>query len=82
MGEQDDLARTLESHRKYLQRYALFHLREDSLAEDAVQETLLAALAPRDRFKGRSQLHAPDRFPAPRFAQAPRSAGRGGDRIA
>ena len=56
MGEQDDLARTLESHRKYLQRYALFHLREDSLAEDAVQETLMAALAQRDRFEGRSQL--------------------------
>ena len=56
MTEQDDQAQTLEAHRKYLQRYALFHLRDPSLAEDAVQDTLIAALAQRDGFQGRSQL--------------------------
>lgn len=56
MAEQDDLAQSLEAHRKYLQRYAQFHLRDPSLAEDAVQDTLIAALAQRDRFQGRSQL--------------------------
>ena len=56
MAEQDDLARSLEAHRKYLQRYALFHLREPSLAEDAVQDTLMAALAQHDRYEGRSRL--------------------------
>ena len=56
MAEQDDLAQSLEAHRKYLQRYAQFHLRDASLAEDAVQDTLMAALAQRDRFEGRSQL--------------------------
>jgi len=56
MAEDDDQAQSLETHRKYLQRYALFHLRDPSLAEDAVQETLIAALAQRERFQGRSQL--------------------------
>ena len=56
MGEDHDQAQSLEAHRKYLHRYALFHLRDPALAEDAVQETLLAALAQRDRFQGRSQL--------------------------
>src|SRR5487761_1997671 len=56
MAEQDDLAQALEAHRKYLQRYALFHLRDPSLAEDAVQDTLMAALAQSERFQGRSQL--------------------------
>lgn len=56
MAEQDDLAQLLEAHRSYLQRYAQFHLRDPALAEDAVQETLIAALAQRDGFQGRSQL--------------------------
>lgn len=56
MAEDDDLAQSLETHRKYLQRYAQFHLRDPSLAEDAVQDTLVAALSQRDRFQGRSQL--------------------------
>ncbi len=56
MAEQDDQALSLEAHRKYLQRYALFHLRDPSLAEDAVQDALIAALAQRDQFQGRSQL--------------------------
>lgn len=52
----EDLATLFESHRKYLLRYALFLLRDPSLAEDVVQDTLLAAFAQRDRFEGRSQL--------------------------
>jgi len=56
MAEQDDLAQSLEAHRKYLLRYAQFHLRDASLAEDAVQDTMIAALAQRERFEGRSQL--------------------------
>lgn len=56
MTEKDDQAQLLESHRKYLLRYARFHLRDASLAEDAVQDTLIAALAQHERFQGRSQL--------------------------
>jgi len=51
-----DWAKSLEAHRKYLQRYALFHLHDAALAEDAVQDTLIAALAQSHRFEGRSQL--------------------------
>lgn len=46
----------LEAHRTYLLRYARLHLREESLAEDAVQETLMSALVHRDHFEGRSTL--------------------------
>lgn len=56
MGGDEELEKALESHRKYLLRYALFQLRDPSLAEDAVQDTLIAALAHRDGFQGRSQL--------------------------
>lgn len=45
---------TLEEYRPYLLRYALLHLRDNTLAEDAVQETLLAALESRANFSGRS----------------------------
>lgn len=45
MAEEDNQAQSLETHRKYLQRYALFHLRDAAPAEDAVQDTLMAALA-------------------------------------
>ena len=44
VGGDEDLAKSLESHRKYLLRYALFQLRDPSLAEDAVQDTFIAAL--------------------------------------
>jgi DNA-directed RNA polymerase specialized sigma24 family protein len=33
----------IEGYRAYLLRYAMHHLRDASLAEDAVQETLVAA---------------------------------------
>jgi len=56
MANQDEQTKDLETHRTYLLRYAQFHLRDASLAEDAVQETLMAALAQRDSFQGRSQL--------------------------
>lgn len=44
----------LQQFRPYLLRYALLQLRDDALAEDAVQETLLAALEGRAAFAGRS----------------------------
>ena len=56
MTEQDQHAQSLEAHRKYLLRYAQFHLRDTALAEDAVQDTLMAALAQPKGFQGRSQL--------------------------
>jgi len=56
MTAQDEHAQDLEGHRKYLLRYAQFHLRDAALAEDAVQETLMAALAQREGFQARSQL--------------------------
>ncbi|MGP1679976.1 MAG: sigma-70 family RNA polymerase sigma factor [Burkholderiales bacterium] len=56
MTEQDEKVQGLEAHRTYLLRYAQFHLRDASLAEDAVQDTLMAALAQREGFQGRSQL--------------------------
>jgi RNA polymerase sigma-70 factor (ECF subfamily) len=46
----------IESHRPYLVRYALSQLRDPSLAEEAVQEALLAALEGLGRFDGRSTL--------------------------
>ena len=44
----------LQQYRPYLLRYALLQLRDQDLAEDAVQETLLAALEGRARFSGKS----------------------------
>lgn len=46
----------LEALRPYLLRYASLHLRNRDAAEDAVQETLLAALAAEAGFAGRSNL--------------------------
>jgi len=46
----------IEQERGYLLRYALLQLRNPAQAEDAVQETLLAALEGRERFSGRSSL--------------------------
>jgi RNA polymerase sigma-70 factor (ECF subfamily) len=44
----------LEQLRAYLLRYAMLQLRDPALAEDAVQETLLAALDSRSGFSGQS----------------------------
>ncbi len=46
----------IESHRPYLVRYALAQLRDRELAEEAVQEALVAALEGVGRFDGRSAL--------------------------
>ena len=46
----------IEQFRGYLLRYALLQLRDPTSAEDAVQDTLLAAVEGRDRFSGRSAV--------------------------
>jgi RNA polymerase sigma-70 factor (ECF subfamily) len=46
----------LDRHRPYLLRFALLQLRERSAAEDAVQETLLAAIQGASRFAGQSSV--------------------------
>ena len=46
----------IESLRPYLLRYAALQLRDAAAAEDAVQETLLAALAGESNFAGRSNI--------------------------
>ena len=46
----------IESHRPYLLRYALSQLRDGQLAEEAVQEALLAALESSATFGGKSTL--------------------------
>ena len=46
----------IESHRPYLVRYALAQLRDAELAEEAVQEALVAALESIDGFDKRSTL--------------------------
>jgi RNA polymerase sigma-70 factor, ECF subfamily len=48
--------RELEKHRRYLMRYALLQLRNQTAAEDAVQETLLAAVQSGVQYAGRSSL--------------------------
>src|ERR1051325_9770151 len=44
----------VDQHGDYLYRYALMRLRDPALAEDVVQETLLAALQSRHAYQGRS----------------------------
>lgn len=46
----------LEQHRTYLLRFARLQLRNDAWAEDAVSDTLLAALAKPHSFENKSQL--------------------------
>lgn len=46
----------IEQHRAYLLRYASLHLRDAGAAEDAVQDTLTAALEGIDRFAGQSSM--------------------------
>ena len=48
-----DPAAWVDEHGDYLYRYALFRLRDAARAEDAVQETLLAALQAYGNFAGR-----------------------------
>ena len=49
-------AAAIEQHRSYLLRYASMQLRDAGAAEDAVQDTLIAALEGRDRFSGNSSV--------------------------
>jgi len=51
-----DFRSRVEAERAYLLRYASLQLRDRAAAEDAVQETLLAALAGEAGFAGRSNL--------------------------
>jgi RNA polymerase sigma-70 factor (ECF subfamily) len=48
--------KNLREHRKILLRYAFLHLRDDAAAEDAVQETLLAALRGNEGFRSESAI--------------------------
>ena len=49
-----DPATWLDNHGDYLFRFAMQHLHNTAQAEDAVQETLLAALQAKDKFSGGS----------------------------
>jgi len=51
-----EFRKQVEGARAYLLRYATLQLRDAHAAEDAVQETLLAALAGEASFAGRSNL--------------------------
>ena len=46
----------LETHRRYLLRIATLQLRDTALAEDVVQDTLVAALQGENGFSGKSSL--------------------------
>ncbi len=51
-----DFATRIHSHRNYLLRVAVLQLRDADLAEDIVQDTLIAALQGEAGFSGRSSL--------------------------
>lgn len=56
MTESDKLQAFFGERRTDLVRFAALQLRDQSLAEDAVQDTLMAAMQAIDRFQGRSSL--------------------------
>ena len=49
-------ATEIDSHRRYLLRVAQLQLRDPDLAEDVVQEAIVAALGAREGFTGKSSL--------------------------
>src|SRR5687768_2737563 len=50
------VAAALGQHLDYLRRFARSRVRDDDLAEDAVQETMVAALESGERFAGKAKL--------------------------
>src|SRR3954468_6434881 len=56
MTDTTDLYRQLEAMRPLLVRFAQLQLRNEALAEDAVQDALIAVLEKRERFQGQSSL--------------------------
>jgi RNA polymerase sigma-70 factor (ECF subfamily) len=56
MPKPDTIENQLAEHRAYLLRFARLQLRNEAWAEDAVSETLLAALSKPQAFGNRSQL--------------------------
>jgi RNA polymerase sigma-70 factor (ECF subfamily) len=56
MSRDSDFRAQVEAQRPYLVRFASLQLRDPHAAEDAVQETLLAALSSPASFAGRSNL--------------------------
>lgn len=52
----DDPAIWLDAHGNALYRHALLHLRDPHKAEEAVQDTLVAALQARERFAGQASV--------------------------
>ena len=56
MQSPDEFRLRIEQQRPYLLRYARLQLRDRDLAEDVVQDTLLAALGGEASFAGRSNL--------------------------
>ena len=54
-----DFRSRVESERAYLLRYASLQLRDSHAVEDAVQDTLVAALAGEAGVEGRSNLRTP-----------------------
>ena len=50
------VAAELAQHLDYLRRFARSRARDDDLAEDAVQDTLVAALESGERFSGKAKL--------------------------
>ena len=54
--DEKKIALELEQTRPYLMRFALLQLRNEAAAEDAVQETMLAALQGASRYAGQSSL--------------------------
>src|SRR5688572_30182702 len=55
-AEEEDFRSRVERERAYLLRYASLQLRDPHTAEDAVQETLVAALAGESGFGQRASL--------------------------
>lgn len=55
-ADEKDPTYWLEKHGDYLFRYAMTRVRDKDLAEDLVQETLLAGMGSVDRFSGKSTI--------------------------